>query len=174
MVTVRGKFYAVEPNHGEVDVITPSGGVSRLIDVSASQQHVVPTAIAYHGNFYLGNLGTFPVNPGTQKVYKVTPSGNIQAAASGLTTVVGVAFDARGRMYALETDTVPGFPGPAAAGSGTVVRVEDDGHLTPLATGLVFPTAMTFGPDGMLYISNVGFGVPVVGAGQVVRVSIPQ
>jgi hypothetical protein len=34
---------------------------------------------------------------------------------------------------------------------------------------LAFPTAMTFGPDGTLYISNVGFGPPF---GQILKVEI--
>ena len=37
MVSVRGVLYAVEPNHGELDRITRSGDVSRVVDVSASQ-----------------------------------------------------------------------------------------------------------------------------------------
>ncbi|MDB5436128.1 MAG: repeat containing protein, partial [Phenylobacterium sp.] len=60
MVAVRGALYAVEPNHGEIDKITTDGAVSRLIDVSATQGHAVPTALAYHGNFYVANLGVFP------------------------------------------------------------------------------------------------------------------
>src|SRR5262249_54032614 len=156
MVAVRGAIYAVEPNHGELDKITLDGAISRVVDISASQGHIVPTAIAYHGNFYVGNLNTFPVQVGSAKILKVTPSGQIEQHAAGLTTVLGLAFDAQGRLYALETDTVAGFPGPAAAGSGQVVRVNGDGSLTPIATGLVFPTGMTMGPDGALYVSNVG------------------
>jgi hypothetical protein len=179
MVAVRGSLYVTEPNHQEVDRVNPDGQVSRVIDMSVQfpgtippNDWVGPTGIAYHGNFYVGTLGQFPVAPGTQSICKVTPSGQLQGAASGLTAVVGVAFDHRGRMYALETDTVPGFPGPAAAGSGMVVRANGDGTLTTIASGLVFPTAMTFGPDGALYVSNFGFGVPVPGIGQVVRIDV--
>lgn len=129
--------------------------------------------VYYHGNFYFGTLGTFPVNPGTQNIYKLTPDGNVTVAASGLTAVLGIAFDAQGRLYALETDTVAGFPGPAAAGSGMVVRVNADGSLTTIAAGLTFPSAMTFDADGdALYVSNNGFGVPVPGAGQIVRIAL--
>jgi hypothetical protein len=126
----------------------------------------------HHGNFYTAQLGKFPVVPGTESVNKITPSGQVSTAASGLTAVLGVAFDHEGNLYALETDTVAGFPGPQAAGSGKVVRVNDDGSLTTIATGLMFPTAMTFGPDGALYVSNVGFGVPFPGAGQIVRITV--
>jgi hypothetical protein len=59
MIAVGGNLYAVEPNHGELDRITPSGQISRVTDISASQGHIVPTAVAYHGNFYVGNLNTF-------------------------------------------------------------------------------------------------------------------
>jgi len=33
---------------------------------------------------------------------------------------------------------------------------------------------MTFAPDGNLYISNVGFGPPLVGLGQVLKVQLPD
>ena len=177
IVAVRGALYATEPNHQELDRITLDGQITRVLDMStrfvpSADNWQGPTGITYHGNFYIGTLGTFPVNLGTQSLYKITPSGNIKAMASGLTTAVGVAFDAQGRMYALQTDTIAGFPGPDAAGSGMVVRVNDDGSLTTIASGLVFPTAMTFGPDGALYVSNFGFGVPVPDIGQIVRIVI--
>jgi hypothetical protein len=35
-----------------------------------------------------------------------------------------------------------------------------DRDQTVIASGLFLPTAMTFGPDGALYVSNVGFGAP--------------
>jgi hypothetical protein len=173
MVAVGGLFYALEPNHGELDRINPhTGAISRVSDISASQGHIVPTSLAFHGTFVMGNLGHFPVVPGSSNLYRITPGGHIRVAVPGLTTVLGLAFDRQGRLYALEADTVAGFPGPAAAGSGTVVRVNEDGSLTTIASGLVFPTAMTFGPDGALYVSNFGFGVPTPGAGQIVRISL--
>jgi hypothetical protein len=50
-----------------------------------------------------------------------------------------------------------------------VVRVRRSGALEPVVAGLMFPTAMTFGPGGNLYISNFGFGFPP-GAGQIIKV----
>jgi hypothetical protein len=168
MVAVRGDLYAVEPNHGELDRITPDGQISRVIDISASQGHVVPTAVAYHGNFYVGNLGTFGADHQPENIYKITPSGQIQTVTTGLSEVVGVAFDARGQMYALESSTGGVAPIPF---TGTVVRVNGDGSLTTIASSLLFPTAMTFGPDGALYVSNIGFGLPP-GSGQVIRIDV--
>ncbi len=117
MVEVQGVFYATEPNHQEVDRITLDGKITRVVDLSTMfvppNGWQGPTSMVYHdGNFYFGVLGTFPVRPGTQNIYKLTPSGHVSVAASGLTTVLGIAFDAQGRLYALEADTVAGFPGP--------------------------------------------------------------
>jgi hypothetical protein len=123
MVVVRGDFYAVEPNHGEVDKITPDGQITRVVDVSASQGHIVPTSITYKGNFFVGNLGTFPVVPGSEQILKMTPSGNLKTWTTGLSTVLGLAFDGRDRLYVLESMTNPGFP-PAQSGSGRVVRID--------------------------------------------------
>jgi hypothetical protein len=169
MIAVRGNLYAVEPNHGELDKITPEGQVSRVIDISASQGHNVPTSVAYHGNFYVGNLNTFPIEEGSAKIYKITPSGRIKIVAEGLTTVLGVAFDARGRMYALENTTGNAFPTP---GTGRVVRVNRAGELETIASGLTLPTAMTFGPDGNLYVSNIGFGPPLPGLGEILKIEV--
>src|SRR6266568_2995172 len=170
MIAVGGNLYAVEPNHGELDRITPEGQISRVSDISASQGHIVPTVIDYRGNFYVGNLNTFPVVPGSSKIYKITPSGNISVFTEGLTAILGVVFDRRDRMYVLETSTAAGDPTPF---TGKVIRVDPSGHQTEIASGLFFPTGMTLGPDGALYVSNVGFGPPPGGLGEILRITVP-
>lgn len=177
MISVRDTLYAVEPNHGELDRIQLNGEIERVADISASQGHIVPTALAYHnGGFYVGNLHPFPVTPGSSVILRINQGGKVKTAVSGLTTVLGIAFDARGRMYALESVPVTGFPGAYVPDSGMVVRVNKDGTLTTITSGLNFPSAMTFGPDGALYVSNFGFGVPVPdfdhAAGQIMRIVI--
>jgi len=174
MVAAKNALYAVEPNHGEVDRISPEGSVERVVDVSASEDHVVPTSLSAHGNFYFGNLGTFPVAPGTEKIWKLTPSGGLSVVASGLTTVLGTAWNC-GHLFALESVTAPGFPIPGVnpAGTGKVVRIEHDGSVATVVDGLTVPTAMTFGPGDDLFISNLGFGAPA-GAGQIVRAHLDK
>lgn len=172
LIAVQGDLYAVEPNHGELDKITTTTGqISRVLDISATQGHIVPTAMAYHnGNFYVGNLNPFPIVAGSSRIYEITPAGQIRAVVAGLTTVLGVTFDDRGRMYVLENTTNNPFPTP---GTGRVVRVDPSGAFEVIASGLFLPTAMTFGPDGKLYVSNVGFGPPPVGLGQVLAITLP-
>jgi hypothetical protein len=171
MIAVGGDLYAVEPNHGELDKITPGGGISRVVDISASQGHIVPTAITFHNdNFYVGNLNTFPIVQGSSKVLKITPTGQVTVFRRGLTTVLGLAFDSADRLYVLENTTGNQFPTP---GTGKVIRIDASGNRNLIASGLFLPTAMTFGPDGALYVSNIGFGPPPNGIGQVLRITVP-
>jgi hypothetical protein len=165
MIAVRGALYAVEPNHGEFDRITTSGSISRVADISASQGHIVPTAVAFHGNFYVGNLSTFPIT-GESKIFKITPDGYVKPVAWGLSTVLGVAFDNRDRMYVLENTVGQPFPTP---GSGDIIRIDPNGKKTIVLSGLHLPTAITMGPDGALYVSDWGIGPP--GLGRILRVT---
>jgi sugar lactone lactonase YvrE len=92
--------------------------------------------------------------------------------SSGLTTFLGLAFDSADRLYVLENTTGNGnqFPTP---GTGKVIRIDPSGSRNLIASGLFLPTAMTFGPDGALYVSNVGFGPAPNGIGQIVRITVP-
>jgi hypothetical protein len=170
MTAANGVLYAVEPNHGELDSITTSGRIHRVSDISLTQGHIVPTAIAYDGsNFFVGNLDTFPIKDGSSKVMKITPDGVLITMYINFTTVLGLAFDSRGRLYVLENTTGNPFPTP---GTGKILRIEGQYAVTEIASGLSLPTAMTFGPDGNLYVSNLGFGPPPVGLGQVLKVIV--
>jgi len=110
------------------------------------------------------------VVPGTEKIMKLNPSGQLKTWAEGLTTVLGLVFDQHDRMYVLESMTNPGLP-PQEAGSGKVLRIDPNGTQTEIATGLNFPGGMTLGPDGNLYVSNNSFASPQ-GAGQIVKIEI--
>jgi len=186
LIAVGEKLYTVEPNHGQIFSVTPWGDVDEVMDVSKAQGHLVPTAIASRfGEFFVGNLGTFPVVPNSSKILTLAPGCGreiapgldscdgahdlgIVGSRAGFATVVGVAFGRDGLLYVLELSPVAGNPTP---GAGDVVRVNRDGKIQQIATGLVVPTAMTLGPDGKLYVSNFGAAPP--GAGQIVKIDIP-
>ncbi|HEY2472497.1 MAG TPA: ScyD/ScyE family protein [Terracidiphilus sp.] len=170
MIEHNGHLYAVEPNHGEILQVNPGGHIETFIDISATQGHAVPTAIAFHdGYFYVGTLDVFPITPGPPKILKISESGEIVSIIAGLTTVTGLTFDNSGRLYALELSAAPGFPNP---GAGKLVRVDGSYQLKDILTGLVVPTDLTTGPDGALYFSNFGAAPP--GLGQILRVELTE
>jgi hypothetical protein len=158
MTAENGDLFVIEPNHGELDRITPQGNISRVIDISATQGHIVPTCQIFHdGNFYVSNLGTYPLSD-LSSIFRITPDGQISVIATGFTAVLGITFDELGGMYVLENTTGNPFP---TAGTGDIIRIDPSGEKLTIASGLNYPTAMTFGPDNKLYVSIWGFnGVP--------------
>jgi hypothetical protein len=173
MINVRGDLYAVEPNHGEMVKVTTSGDINRVIDISATQGHIVPTVVAYHGNFYVSNLHPFPITGGASSIYKITPDGTIKVAATGFNSVLGLAIDQRDRMYVLENTAGPSFPTFPTPGYGRIVRLDPSGNRTVIASGLNLPTGLTIGPDGKLYVSNWGFGPPPqAAAGEILQIDV--
>jgi hypothetical protein len=187
MASAMGELFVVEPNHGQVISVATDGRMRSVLDVSASEGHIVPTGITHRdGQFYLGNLNLFPITPTSSKILTLgyaecsrvaapgltdegTPrSLHILASKAGFTTAVSTAFGPDGLLYAVELSDAAGFPTP---GDGKIVRVNADGTIEDIATGLAVPTAMTFGPDGKIYASN--FGAAPAGLGQIVRIDVP-
>ncbi len=183
MIASHGRFVTVEPNHGNMFSVSTSGQIDPIIDISASQGHIVPTTIAERdGDFYVGNLNLFPIDPQWARVQIVSKKdsddgdfapgfenqGNYRIVDSkaGFTTVVSVRFGPDGLLYVLELSDAAGDPAP---GNGKVVRVKHSGEIEEVITGLAVPTAMTFWGDS-LYVSNLGAAPP--GAGQVLKFAI--
>src|SRR5438552_3651886 len=65
MAAYKHALYPMDSNHGELDKVTPAAPISRVVDISAHLGHVVPTAIARHGVWYIANLGLFGPEDGT-------------------------------------------------------------------------------------------------------------
>ena len=154
LTSSHGELYTNNANTGDFLRVSPDGTTTRIIDVSATEGHNVPTAVAQRGNFYIANLGLFPITPGSSSLYKLLPNHKLMKMFDGLTAVIGMVF-VDGKLYALETSTAADNPLP---GSGKIVRVSDSGEVTDVVTGLSFPTAITAGPDGALYVSEFGYG----------------
>ena len=191
MIVHDGRLVTVEPNHGQVLSVSKEGDIKTIVDVSASQGHIVPTAIAAgYGSFYVGNLNLFPIDPQWARILTISRSDDsdfghevapgfqthgarVTSSKAGFTTVVAVDFGPDGLLYALELSDAAGFPAP---GFGKVVRVKRSGDIEDVITGLSVPTGMTFGHDGRLYISNFGaipLGTPLgSAAGQILRFDV--
>jgi SMP-30/Gluconolactonase/LRE-like region len=189
MISDDDVLYAVEPNHGQVFSVTPEGKVRQVIDVSASQGHIVPTSIvALDDVFYVGNLNLFPIDPQWAKVMTIAknvhvpnplpgfsgPFGgfgqwNVVSSKAGFTTIVSMKIGPDGLLYVLElSDFAAQGPTP---GKGKVVRVKRSGDIEDVVTGLTVPTGMTFGPDQRLYVSNLGAAGGSVG--QILQIDLP-
>jgi hypothetical protein len=186
MIPVDDSLYTVEPNHGQVLSVSPGGAIKQVIDISASEGHIVPTSIAeWYGQLYVGNLNLFPINPDMSRVLTIARGDfddelapgfgprygyHIVNSKAGFTTVVAVDFGPDGLLYALELSDAAGFP---ALGQGKVVRVRHSGEIEDVVTGLNVPSAMTFGPDDRLYISDFGaVPAPAFGVGRILRFDI--
>jgi len=168
MIAVGPELYALEPNHGELDRVTPRGAVRQVVDISAHVGHAVPTVLAQrHHAFYIGNLGEFDPGDlaGDEHVYQLTRHRACRVFAGGVEKVRGLAFR-HGKLYALETSTTAGEPTP---GTGRIVRVTPHGPAQTVVSHLTFPTGMTVGPDWAFYVSTRGFGFGA-GAGRILRI----
>jgi hypothetical protein len=167
MIAIGRALYPMDSNHGELDRVTQNGRISRVIDISASQGHVVPTALVHHGATYIANLGVFDATDraGDEHVWRLTGHGTLKVRATGVEKVLGLAFR-HGKLYALEMSTTAGAPAP---GTGAIVRVRAHGAPQTVVSGLTLPTGMTVGPDGAFYVSNQGFGFGA-GQGQILRI----
>ncbi len=189
MISHEGVLYAVEPNHGQVFSVTPEGKVRQVIDISASQGHIVPTSlVATEGVLYVGNLNLFPIDPHWAKVMTIAKNvyvpnplpgfgslfggfgqWNIVSSKAGFTTIVSMKIGPDGLLYVLElSDFAANGP---TQGKGKVVRVKRSGDIEDVVTGLTVPTGMTFGPDGLLYVSNLGAAGGSVG--QILQIDLP-
>ena len=174
----QGRLYAVEPNHGLlVNVHPTSGAVTLVHDLFETFGDRTYTALAAdRGDLYVGTLGRivwapgFPPIPDFQEsfraeIYRLSRDGAATQVATGLRAVLGLAFDQQHRLYALQS---PIF----IPGTGSLVRQDPSGQWETIVSGLNFPTAVTLGPDGALYISECGYHC-APGQGRILRVTTP-
>ena len=165
-----GVQYALEPYRG--GFLVTDGHHNRLLRVAldgtvteaAAFGNVVPTGIATVGrSVYLAQAGPVPHDPGDGRVVRVDPrTGRAVEVAAGAPLLVDVEFH-RG-LYALsQGHFTPGNPegSPADPTTGALVRVDRDGTMTPVATGLDRPTSLEFIRD-RAYVVTLGGEVRTV------------
>ncbi|MCC6315151.1 MAG: ScyD/ScyE family protein [Thermomicrobiales bacterium] len=170
-----GNFVAKVTTDGTISTLTVlADRMEPMPDGSADiPMQSVPDALAMgpDGSLYIGELTGFPFVSGGANVYRVhVDGGDAVLHADGFTNIIGVAFGPDGSLYVLEL--VKGGllgidPSKPETMAGQLTRIAPDGTRSVIASdGLVFPTGLAVGPDGAIYVANLG---TMAGAGQVLR-----
>jgi hypothetical protein len=79
-----------------------------------------------------------------------------------------VTFGPDGSAYALQFGT-----NSREVGQGSIVRRWPDGQTETIASGLTFPTAIIYGPDDRLYVSEIGHKSENE-TGRILRIRLPS
>lgn len=142
MEPYRGGFLVTDGHHNRVYQATRDGAVSELLQLG----NVVPTGLATRGNtVYMAEAGPLPHNPADGKVVSFEPgSSSTTQIAAGAPLMVDVELG-RGRdVFALSQGlhTVGDAGSPADPNTGSLVRANDNGTVTPIATKLDRPTSL--------------------------------
>lgn len=150
--------------HGPISTVAtfPSRAQGRATDA-------VPTSVAVgpDGAYYVSELTGIPFATWNASVYRVVPGEPPSVYIDGFRMIIDIAFDTEWNLYVLQYGTTPG----ALFGrSGVLTRVAPDGTRTTVISGLRTPTSVAVGPDGFLYVTNLG-NFPAVG--EVVRIAAP-
>jgi hypothetical protein len=147
MTSAGGALYPMDSNHGELDKVTTSGHISRVVDISAQVGHVVPTAIlplgpkgVHHGKghkshkhpgrFVIANLGVFGPPDGTtpnESVWTINAMGHLTRRPR-LEQVLGLPSRPHARA---RDEHDPGGPTPGTARSSRSARAGRSRRSSP-------------------------------------------
>jgi hypothetical protein len=153
-----------------VDVVAAFDGVPSPLPNpnrdGAMESDPVPTGITLgdDGNIYVAFLPGFPFLQGSAKVVRVTPDGQVNDYATGLTMVTDLRKGPDGALYAVQLGEFT-EQGPVP-NSGSIVRVTESAEPEVLVSDLSFPTSIDFSTSGDAYVTINGVGAP--GSGEVV------
>jgi hypothetical protein len=181
--SARQSRIVVDAGGNDLLHVDPKGTIStlavfppRVVDVppflggGQVPMQAVPTSVARgpDGALYVGELPGFPFPLGGARIYRVVPGEEPQIYAEGFTHVIDLVFEDDGSLLVLENARNTLL---SPDQTGELIRLKPDGSRTTLATtGLIRPTAMAIGFDG-LYISNCGV---CAGGGHVLRLVLDE
>ncbi len=157
LVASEGNLYVTDGNFNRILKVTPAGDIS-IFAAWENSPVTVGAATGPDGSIYVAQFSPAPYTEGSARIDRVELDGTItEGVVTNLTTPIDLAFAPDGTMYVLRfaAEFSPEKKRYIAFG-GEVQRVLPDGSIEPVVTNLVFPTAMTFGPDGALYVANFG------------------
>ncbi|MGB8704421.1 MAG: ScyD/ScyE family protein, partial [Gillisia sp.] len=144
MEVYHGGFLVTDGHHNRVYQVSLDGKVS----VFKEFDNIVPTGLEISGNtVYMTEAGPTPHLPEDGKVVTFGPqSSQEKTIASGTRLLVDVEFDRGRSLFALSQGIWDGADAgsPANPNTGSLVKVNNDGTMTPIVEGLDRPTSMEF------------------------------
>jgi plastocyanin len=158
LVSLGKKLYISDGNYNRVLEADPLTGGLRILATFYPGPVTVGMAVAPdQKEIYVAQYGNAPYLPGSGYITAVTPEGKVRKAVTGLTTPIDMAFGKDGTLYVLQY--AARFDSKHlryVANTGSLLRIDKDGTKHELLTKLMFPTALTIGPDGAIYLSDFG------------------
>jgi hypothetical protein len=154
-----GAFWFSEANSNYVGRITLDGKISRIVDLSASNDVMSGITPSPNGGVYVGHMSVVPYGEGQTFVSEVLPDGTVRRAWTGLTMVAGLAQEADGTLVASfmstgNTIALPHF----RPNAGKIVRQAGLDSFETIARNMTLPIRVEVGPNGWLYVSTPGIG----------------
>jgi sugar lactone lactonase YvrE len=153
----RGGFLVTDGHHNRVLGVGLAGDVSEVI----AFRNVVPTGLATRGRtVFVAQAGPVPHLPQDGKVLALAiRNHSTREVASGAPLLVDVEFGIHDRLYALSQGRfTPGHEegSPADPNTGALSRIEADGSMTPVASGLNQPTSLEIIGDTAYVVTLTG------------------
>ncbi|MFN0070969.1 MAG: ScyD/ScyE family protein [Chloroflexota bacterium] len=167
IATLGNRLYVTEANHEFILEVTADGQARRILEHPHSNRVFTGISAGPDGWLYVAELGPYPYLEGSGDVIRVSPAGEVEMVAQGLTTPIAATMTREGVLYVLEFSA----PLRQVPNSGRVIRILPSGEHTIIHEKLHFPTAMIMGEDGALYISNSGH-LANKSEGQIVRIKL--
>jgi sugar lactone lactonase YvrE len=151
----RDGFLITDGHHNRLLHADWDGAVTELVAFG----NTVPIGITTsRRTIYLAEAGAIPHAPEDGRVIGLDRNDLEQTTvASGYSLLVDVEFDDNGTLYALSQGDSPGevpAGSPALPTSGELLRVTDDGTLTPVVEDLNLPTSVDFTEDAAFVVAQ--------------------
>jgi sugar lactone lactonase YvrE len=166
-----GNYLAkVDPATGDIETVAVIEGVPSPLENPTRggrmETDPVPTGVAFDdaGNAYVSSLPGVPFVPGSARVLKVTPSGEVSEYATDLTMLTDLRRGPDGNLYAVQL-AVFTEEGPTP-NSGAIVRVGEGDTSEVVVGDLPFPSSIAFNAAGDAYVTVNTLAPP--GSGEVV------
>jgi plastocyanin len=157
--TGSDRLWVTEAVGGRLLTVSTDGEIAEVADLS--DDHLVPTGIALHGDggAYVTFETVVPFPDEASKVVHVSASGTVTEHWTGLTAVTDLVMGQDGVLYAAEmpttnTDDPPYLHG----GTGRIVRQTGPESLKAVVTEIDFPVYLGFDDQGSLYFTGPAFG----------------